>query len=55
MRNKELLLRRMQTLDGLLRRLKLSFNENDIYKSQAILLEIFELKDDIDSIVGGVD
>ncbi len=51
MRNKELLLRRMQTLDGMLRRLKLSFNENDIYKSQAVLQDIFELKDDIDSII----
>jgi hypothetical protein len=51
MRNKELLLRRMQTMDGLLRRLKLSMNENDIYKGQAILLEIFGLKDEIDSII----
>jgi hypothetical protein len=51
MRNKELLQRRMQSMDGLLRKLKLSFNEHDIYKSQAILLDILELKNDIDSII----
>jgi hypothetical protein len=51
MRNKELLLRRMRTMDGLLRRLKLSMNENDIYKSQAILKEVFELQEDIDAII----
>jgi hypothetical protein len=51
MRNKELALRRMQTLEGKLASLRLSLNERDIEKSRGILSELMEIKEDLRSII----
>tara|TARA_R110000803_G_scaffold81546_1_gene147496 strand:+ start:1495 stop:1662 length:168 start_codon:yes stop_codon:yes gene_type:complete len=51
MKNKELLLRRMQTLEGMLKKLRLFLNENNIVNSRQILNDILELRQDIESIV----
>ena len=51
MKNKELLLRRMQTLEGKLKKLRLSLNENDIPSARQILNDILELRQDIESII----
>lgn len=51
MKNKELLLRRMQTLEGMLKKTRLSLSENNIPVAKKILEEILELRQDIESIV----
>tara|TARA_R110002167_G_scaffold81493_1_gene223172 strand:+ start:1391 stop:1558 length:168 start_codon:yes stop_codon:yes gene_type:complete len=51
MKNKELLLRRMQTLEGMLKKLRLSLNENDTPRARQILNDILELRQDIESII----
>jgi len=51
MKNKELLLRRMQTLEGKLKQTRLALSENNIYKAKKIIEEILELRQDIESIV----
>jgi len=51
MRNKELTLRRLQTLEGKLASLRLSLNERDIDKSRDILGQLMEIKEDIKSII----
>jgi hypothetical protein len=51
MKNKELTLRRMQTLEGKLSSLRLSLNERNIEQSRDILKELMEIKDDIKSII----
>ena len=51
MKNKELLLRRMQTLEGKLKQTRLALSENDNYKAKKILEETLELRQDIESIV----
>lgn len=51
MRNKELLLRRMQTLEGMLKKLRMHLSENNTQASKQILNEILELKEEINSII----
>tara|TARA_R110002020_G_scaffold26793_5_gene86639 strand:- start:488 stop:655 length:168 start_codon:yes stop_codon:yes gene_type:complete len=51
MKNKELLLRRMQTLEGKLKQTRLVLSENNIYKAKKIIEEILELRQDIESII----
>ena len=51
MKNKELLLRRMQTLEGLLKRTRVYLSENRIYDAKKVIEEILELRQDIESIV----
>tara|TARA_R110000851_G_scaffold187705_3_gene337619 strand:- start:2603 stop:2773 length:171 start_codon:yes stop_codon:yes gene_type:complete len=51
MKNKELLLRRMQTLEGKLKQIRLAMSENDNYKAKKILEETLELRQDIESII----
>lgn len=51
MKNKELLLRRLSSLDGKLKRLRNSLNERNVDASRQILQEIFELQEDIQAIV----
>lgn len=51
MKNKELLLRRMQTMDGMLKKLRVYLSENDAHTSKRILNDILELKEDINSII----
>lgn len=51
MRNKELALRRMQTLEGKLASLRLALNERDIEKSRDIMNELMDIKEDLKSII----
>lgn len=51
MKNKELALRRVESLEGKLKRMRSSLNERDIETSRTILSEILELRDDIQSII----
>lgn len=51
MKNKELLLRRMESLEGKLKRMRNSLNERNVENARVILQEILELRDDMQSIV----
>jgi hypothetical protein len=51
MKNKELVLRRMESLEGKLKRLRSSLNERNIDDARIILQEVLELRDDIQSMV----
>jgi hypothetical protein len=51
MRNKELVLRRVESLEGKLKRLRNALNERNIDDARQILQETLELRDDIQSIV----
>jgi hypothetical protein len=51
MRNKELLLRRVESLESKLKRMRNALNERNIDASREILQEVLELRDDIQSIV----
>jgi Tfp pilus assembly protein FimV len=51
MRNKELVLRRVESLEGKLKRLRNVLNERNVEAAREILKEILELRDDIQSIV----
>tara|TARA_B100001094_G_C17983863_1_gene696598 strand:- start:339 stop:506 length:168 start_codon:yes stop_codon:yes gene_type:complete len=51
MKNKELLLRRMQTLEGLLKRTRIYISENNVYDAKKIIEQILELRQDIESII----
>ena len=51
MKNKDLLLRRMQTLEGKLKRTRLYLSENNIPMARKILEEILELRQDMESII----
>jgi hypothetical protein len=51
MRNKELALRRVETLEGKLASLRLSLNERDIEKSREILNILLEIKEDLKSVI----
>ena len=51
MRNKELLLRRMESLESKLKRMRNVLNERNIDAAREVLQEILELRDDMQSIV----
>jgi Tfp pilus assembly protein FimV len=51
MRNKELVLRRVESLEGKLKRLRNAINERDMDNARQILQETLELRDDIQSII----
>jgi len=51
MKNKELLLRRVESLEGKLKRLRNYLNERDIDASRHILVDIFELRDEVQAII----
>ena len=51
MKNKELVLRRMESLEGKLKRLRSSLNERNIDHARIILQEVLELRDDVQSMV----
>ena len=51
MKNKELLLRRMESLENRLKRLRNVLNERNVEAARGILQEVLELRDDIQSIV----
>ena len=51
MYNKELLLRRMESLEGKLKRMRNALNERNVESAREILQEVLELRDDITAIV----
>jgi hypothetical protein len=51
MKNKELTLRRLEALEGRLKRLRSALNERNVDAARQMLQEIFELRDDIQAIV----
>ena len=51
MKNKELLIRRLNNLEGIIKSLRSSLNQNDIVKGREQVQKLLELKMEIDSIV----
>jgi Tfp pilus assembly protein FimV len=51
MKNKELVLRRVESLESKLKRLRNAINERDMDSARQILQETLELRDDIQSII----
>jgi hypothetical protein len=51
MKNKELVLRRLESLEGKLKRLRNALNERNVDVARQILQEALELKDDTQAIV----
>ena len=51
MKNKELVLRRVESLEGKLKRLRNAINERDMDSARQILQETLELRDDIQSMI----
>ena len=51
MKNKELLLRRMQTLEGLLKRTRAYLSENRVQVAKKVIEQILVLRQDMESIV----
>ena len=51
MRNKDLVLRRMESLESKLKRMRNVLNERNVESAREILQEILELRDDIQSMV----
>jgi Tfp pilus assembly protein FimV len=51
MRNKDLVLRRMESLESKLKRMRNVLNERNVEAAREILQEILELRDDTQSII----
>jgi hypothetical protein len=51
MKNKELVLRRLESIEGKLKRLRLALNERNVETAREILRELFELQEDTQAIV----
>jgi Tfp pilus assembly protein FimV len=51
MKNKELVLRRLESLESKLKRMRNVLNERNVEAARQILQEILELRDDTQSIV----
>ena len=51
MRNKDLVLRRLESLESKLKRMRNALNERNVEAAQQILQEVLELRDDTQSIV----
>ena len=51
MKNKELVLRRMESLESKMKRLRSALNERNVDTARQILQEVLELKDDTQAIV----
>jgi hypothetical protein len=51
MKNKELLLRRLESMDGKLKKLRHALNERNVEASRQILQEVLDLREDAQSIV----
>jgi prephenate dehydrogenase len=51
MKNKELVLRRMESLENRLKRLRNALNERNVESAREILKEVEELRDDTQSII----
>jgi hypothetical protein len=51
MKNKDLVLRRLESLESKLKRMRNALNERNLETAQQILQEVLELRDDTQSIV----
>jgi hypothetical protein len=51
MKNKELVLRRLESLEGKLKRLRNALNERNVDAARQILQETLELKEDTQAII----
>jgi hypothetical protein len=51
MKNKELVLRRLESLEGKLKRLRNALNERNVDAARQILQETLELRDDTQALV----
>lgn len=51
MRNKELVLRRLESLEGKLKQLRNALNERNVDAARQILEQVMEIKEDTQSIV----
>jgi len=51
MKNKELLLRRLESMDGKLKRLRHALNERNVEAARQILQEVLDLREEAQSIV----
>jgi hypothetical protein len=51
MKNKELVLRRLESLEGKLKRLRSALNERNVDAARQILQESLELRDETQSII----
>ena len=51
MRNKDLVLRRLESLESKLKRMRNALNERNVESAREILQEVLELRDDIQAIV----
>jgi len=51
MKNKELILRRLESMDGKLKRLRHALNERNVEVSRQILQEVLDLREETQSIV----
>jgi Tfp pilus assembly protein FimV len=51
MKNKELVLRRLESLEGKLKRMRSALNERNVEAAREILQEVLELRDEAQSII----
>jgi hypothetical protein len=51
MKNKELVLRRLESIEGKLKRMRNALNERNVEAARQILQEIIELREDTQAIV----
>lgn len=51
MKNKELVLRRLESIEGKLKRMRNALNERNVETAREILQEVLELKEDTQAIV----
>lgn len=51
MKNKELVLRRLESIEGKLKRMRHALNERNVEAARQILQEVLELKEDTQAIV----
>jgi hypothetical protein len=51
MKNKELVLRRLESLDGKMKKMRNTLNERNVDAARQILQELLDLREDIQAIV----
>jgi predicted HNH restriction endonuclease len=51
MKNKELVLRRLESIEGKLKRIRNALNERNVEAARELLKELFELQEDTQAIV----
>jgi len=51
MKNKELVLRRLESIEGKLKRMRNALNERNVEAARQILQEVLELKEDTQAII----